>query len=311
MQRGFDRVQELLTGEERTYSSLDISFEIEDIELELLKAQGIIDRYDESFVWLHEDPQSEIVLTPSTLQRTLGVAVYYYVQTGLEVEILETVQVRLVKIGLEDRYLASERHGKVIIINAYEEPFSRLGHAEDAETLIMPALADLDAHLKVESLRFSTQDLAIPTPPKLRHDSNPFPPLVRKLEPKIKLQTVICVDHEAETHAIVREVVEALGQEMASAYTGKEAIAMLQDVDPSLMLVSLDLPDMHGYKVVSAVRTDPELARIPILILNTLDTDKDRTLAFHVANAVDYVMKPLYPERLRRKIWRILNQYTA
>lgn len=86
---------------------------------------------------------------------------------------------------------------------------------------------------------------------------------------------------------------------------------MLQDVDPALLLVSLDMPDMHGYKVVAAVRNDPELSRIPILILNTLDTDKDRTLAFNVANAVDFVMKPVYPERIRRKIWRVLNQYTT
>ncbi|GIK64164.1 MAG: hypothetical protein BroJett018_19580 [Chloroflexota bacterium] len=310
VQRGMDRVQELLTGAERTYSSLDISFEIEDLELELLKAQGVIDRYDDSFVWLHEDPQNEIVVPTSTLQKTLGVAVYYFVQTGLDVSQLELVQEHLDEIGLADRYRASERQNNVIIIHAHDEPFSRLGSAEDAETLVMPALTNLGAKLKVEAVRFNAQELPMLVSGRLFGDI-PNHPLVRKLEPKIKLQTVICVDHEMETHTTVREVVEVLGQEMVSAFTVHEALALLQDVDPALLLVSLDMPDMHGYKVVAAVRNDPELSRIPILILNTLDTDKDRTLAFNVANAVDFVMKPVYPERIRRKIWRVLNQYTT
>lgn len=310
VQRGMDRVQELLTGAERTYSSLDISFEIEDLELELLKAQGIIDRYDDSFIWLHEDPQNEIVVPTSTLQKKLGVAVYYFVQTGLDVTYLEAVQEQLEAIDLADRYRASGRHNYVIIIHAHDEPFSRLGSAEDAQTLVMPALVGLGAELKVESVRFNALELPILLPGRGLNEVDNRP-LVRKLEPKIKLQTVICVDHEMETHTTVRAVVEALGQEMMSAFTGQEALSLLQDIDPALLLVSLDMPDMHGYKVVAAVRNDPELSRIPILILNTLDTDKDRILAFNVANAVDFVLKPVYPERIRRKIWRVLNQYTT
>jgi CheY-like chemotaxis protein len=311
VQRGVDRVQELLTGREHSYSSLDISFEIEDVELELLKAQGIIEQYDDSFVWLRESPQNEITSPPSTLQRAPGVAVYYYVQTGLPDDRLSLVQDRLEEIGLNHRYQAVELLGKVIIVSADDEPFSQLSFAEDAQTLIAPALQGLSGSLRVESLRYNNHNL----PPEWLENPvpelSPFPPLIRKLEPKIQLQTVVCIDSEPETHAILRQATAELGVELASALTGQEALALIQDVDPALILINLALPDMHGYEIVASVRNDPELAHTPIVILSALNTGKDRILAFSVAKAVDYMPKPFTAEEIRRKVWRILNEYTV
>ncbi|MCI0712523.1 MAG: response regulator [Chloroflexi bacterium] len=302
VQRGADHVQELLTGIERSHSILDTTYEITDIELDLLQAQGIVERYDDAYVWLRDTVHTEGIISMNALERPLGVATYYYVGIRLPLEDLKSVQKILVEMGLDDRYRAISRLGTVVVVDHNGEPFSKLSLAEDAHILISPRLEKLAVSATVKSLRFNSSSLEFPWEETTNEQS-----LIRRLAPEIKGHTIVCVDDEETTHRIVRDVLTTWGVEVASAYNGRDAMTLISDVDPVLILTDLKLPDMHGYEIVAHVRNNPDLSHIPLIIISAVDTPADRLFAYNTAAALDYVVKPFSGEEIRRKVWRVLS----
>lgn len=302
IQRGPDNVQELLTGKERNHSILDNTYEITDIELELLVAQGIVDRYDEAYVWLNELHHTEGFVSPYAMERPLGVAKYYYVEIEQDKPDLVSIEELIQKLGLDDRYRAVLRLGKVVVMDQNGEPFTGLSDVEDTEILLAPALQNLGVQAHMKSIRFDHDKLNLHAQ-HLPESSE----TIRKFEPKIKGNIIVCIDDEEITHQIVRDVLKTWEVEVYSAYTGHEAIAMIEDVDPTLILMDLKLPDMHGYEIVAHVRNSPDLRHIPLIIISAIDSETDRFFAFDIANAEDFVAKPFAGEIIRRTVWRILN----
>lgn len=301
VQRGIDRVQELLSGKERSFSSMDITFEITDPELDILQSRGIVEQYDDFFVWLTSD------LADTVDSATPGLINYYYVQTDLGPDQVGFVQSKLETIGLSDRYAAAERFERVVIMRLSEEPFIRLSHAEDAQILLAPVMQETT--LTVEVVYFKATNIP-PAWAAVLPPSDDFSPLIRRLEPKAKAKTVVCIDHAETTHHLVRQICGELGAEIASAYNGQDGITLIQDADPALIMMDLTLPDIHGYEVVAFVRTNPELAHIPIIVVTALASETDWVFARTVANVEDYVVKPLHTKDIRRRIWRVLNRYS-
>jgi CheY-like chemotaxis protein len=303
VQWNIDRVQELLTTKERSFSSLDISYDISDMELDLLLVQGLIEQYDDFFVWLPDQ-----FAEPALAGHQLGLTTYYYVKTTLDVNQMGAVRQKLENSGLSDRYEVAERFGKVAILSRYEEPFIRLSLAEDAQTLLAPVVHDLSAKLSVEAIQFNTSALQLKehvTEGKIR--PKPDQPLIRNFAPLNKSRTIVCIDKDKGSHALIREVCADLGAEIASAYNARDGMTLIQDADPALILMDLTLSDSHGYEIVAFIRNNPELAHIPIIIISALDTDTDRVFAFSIAKVKDYVVKPLKSNDLRRRVWRVLN----
>ncbi len=61
---------------------------------------------------------------------------------------------------------------------------------------------------------------------------------------------------------------------------------------PDLVLLDLNLPRMHGHEVLAAVKNDPVLARIPVIVLTTSDAEDD-IIASYSLHANAYVTKPV------------------
>jgi CheY-like chemotaxis protein len=301
VQRGSDRVQELLTGNLRSFSSLDITYEIEDMELDMMVAQDIVDLYDSSYVWLIDNPHSEINLPTSTLERPLGTLNYFYVWTDLSKKELKAAEEALEELG--QGYEAGLRFDQVIILNKYQEPFALLSDAEHAHILVAPILQNLAADSRVETVTFNMSSL--PLVWSIEEGEH----LIRKFAPRIKPRTVVCIDDDLDTHEIIGQVLEELGVTIISAYTGKEGITLIEDTDPIIVLTDLQLPDIHGYEVVAFMRRNPELAQIPVIVISALDSETDRTFAFSVADARDFLSKPINPDEFRRRVWHVLNQH--
>lgn len=301
LQWGIDRVQELLTGKERSFSSMDITFEITDAELEILQARGFVEQFDDFFVWV----TSELVDTVDST--TPGLINYYYVQSNFEPDQVSFVQTQLEAIGLSDRYAAAKRFERVVIMRLNEEPFTRLSHAEDAQILLAPVMQG--AELSVEVVCFKTANIP-PAWLAAEPATDTYAPLIRRLEPKAKVKTVVCIDGAETTHHLIRQICGELGAEIASAHNGQDGITLIQDADPTLIIMDLTLSDIHGYEVVAFVRTNPELAHIPIIVVTALASETDWVFARTVANVEDYVVKPLHTQDMRRRIWRVLNRYS-
>lgn len=91
----------------------------------------------------------------------------------------------------------------------------------------------------------------------------------------------------------------AVPVEMEVAHDGAEALGYLRQRSPfhaggppDMILLDLNLPRLDGRKVLAEVRSDPELNRIPVVILTSSPGDEDVLMAFSF-HADGYVRKPL------------------
>jgi two-component system chemotaxis response regulator CheY len=109
----------------------------------------------------------------------------------------------------------------------------------------------------------------------------------------------------------MRRMVMASLRELASvafdeAGTGLEAIEQLALSPVDLMVLDLNMPDMHGIEVVNFVRQHAAYRAIPIIILTTRGDDSSRAAALE-AGAAAYLTKPFLPNVLSARVRELLN----
>lgn len=68
---------------------------------------------------------------------------------------------------------------------------------------------------------------------------------------------------------------------------------------PDIVLLDLKLPQMDGHDVLAAIKADPELRSIPVVVLTTSDAELDRARAYEL-HANSYLVKPVDFERFRQ-----------
>ena len=91
------------------------------------------------------------------------------------------------------------------------------------------------------------------------------------------------------------------GFRIATAPSGKEALAVVAESDFDLILLDINMPGMDGFETCSHLQNDPKTAYIPVIFLTASSTDHDRSRAFALG-AVDYVVKPFDRADLVEKI---------
>ncbi len=84
------------------------------------------------------------------------------------------------------------------------------------------------------------------------------------------MAAVLVVDDEIDIREAVAEVLADEGYEVYAAGDGAEALRKARDVHPSLVLLDLMMPGMNGWEFRAAQATDPELKRIPVVVLSAL-----------------------------------------
>lgn len=120
----------------------------------------------------------------------------------------------------------------------------------------------------------------------------------------------VLITREALAESKVTNVLHVVGN-------GEDALRFLRREDPftdaprpGLILLDLNLPRVDGHEVLSVIKTDPELLRIPVVVLTTSQSAEDvaRTYDLH-ANA--YVSKPVDFDRFLEVIRQIDNFYIS
>ncbi|MDP4126264.1 MAG: response regulator [Bacillota bacterium] len=113
-------------------------------------------------------------------------------------------------------------------------------------------------------------------------------------------KTIMIVD---DTEMNIDILVEALQEdyELIIAINGLEAIELLQEQKPDLILLDIMMPEMDGYEVLKAIKKTPDLVDIPVILLSAI-TDRDsKTMGFSLG-AVDYVTKPFEMVEVKARV---------
>lgn len=103
-------------------------------------------------------------------------------------------------------------------------------------------------------------------------------------------KTIMIVD-DTEMNIVI--LVEALQDdyELIVAINGVEAIEILEEQKPDLILLDIMMPEMDGYEVLKNIKKNPDLEHIPVILLSAITDSDSKTKGFSLG-AVDYVTKP-------------------
>ena len=114
-------------------------------------------------------------------------------------------------------------------------------------------------------------------------------------------QTILVVDDDREVVRLMRAYLEQAGYDVLVAYDGDTAVHQLRREKPDLMLLDLMLPDRDGYDITRLVRSDPDLAHLPIIMLTARVEDADKIVGLELG-ADDYVTKPYNPREVLARV---------
>ena len=121
------------------------------------------------------------------------------------------------------------------------------------------------------------------------------------------MKQILVVDDSATMRRMVMSALRDLKDvKFQEASNGLEAIERLVIASVDLMILDLNMPEMHGLEVLQFVRTHPIYNSIPILILTTRGDEASRRAALD-AGASSYLTKPFEPRAFVALVAKFLN----
>ncbi len=116
---------------------------------------------------------------------------------------------------------------------------------------------------------------------------------------------VLLVDDEPDQVEMYQLALEFSDFEVVAAYTGADAVARARDHQPAAIVLDLRMPDMTGWEVCDALKTDPRTEDIPVIILTAAASP---TLSRQAAasGCAAYLLKPCSPDRLIRTLREVI-----
>ncbi|MBI9092091.1 MAG: response regulator [Desulfobacterium sp.] len=112
---------------------------------------------------------------------------------------------------------------------------------------------------------------------------------------------ILVVDDTKENLSVLVETLGKEGYTVRPALSGKIALTAAQKQLPDLVLLDIIMPDMGGYQVCEAFKSDPLLKEIPIIFISALSDVTDKVKGFS-AGGVDYICKPFHTEELLARV---------
>jgi signal transduction histidine kinase/DNA-binding response OmpR family regulator len=110
--------------------------------------------------------------------------------------------------------------------------------------------------------------------------------------------TILVIDNDAEAIEIISRFLEKDGFNVATASSGEQGLRLAHELKPAAITLDVMMPDMDGWSVLRALKADPVLQAIPVIMLTMID---DQTRGYSLG-VVDYLTKPVDRELLRKAL---------
>jgi two-component system OmpR family response regulator len=117
-------------------------------------------------------------------------------------------------------------------------------------------------------------------------------------------QTILIVDDEPHIREVVVFALAKAGYSTLEAADGEQALALVEQGTPDLVVLDIMLPDIEGTEICRRIRTT---SQIPILFLSSKNEEIDRVLGLELGGD-DYVTKPFSPRELVARVRAILRR---
>ncbi|MDH3899666.1 MAG: PAS domain S-box protein, partial [Gammaproteobacteria bacterium] len=113
-------------------------------------------------------------------------------------------------------------------------------------------------------------------------------------------RTVLVIDDDPEARDIIERFLRKDGFEVATAGSGEEGLHLAHKLRPAVITLDVMMPDMDGWSVLRALKADPVLHDVPVVMLTMVD-DKSKGYSL---GATDYLTKPVDRDRLHNALAR-------
>jgi DNA-binding response OmpR family regulator len=115
---------------------------------------------------------------------------------------------------------------------------------------------------------------------------------------------ILVVDDDADVRGLVRELLERAGASVREAADGREALRVLYDVRPEVIVLDVTMPELDGWQTLERIR---DLTAVPVLMLTARDTELEKVRGLK-QGADDYVTKPFGRQELLARVEALLRR---
>ncbi len=117
---------------------------------------------------------------------------------------------------------------------------------------------------------------------------------------------LLLIDDDPNLILLVKDYLEFNDYEVLTATQGREALTILEQQIPDLIICDIMMPEMDGYTFVQEIRQNPQWDQIPVIFLSAKGQSKDKIKGL-TQGADVYMVKPFEPEELVAQVQSTLN----
>jgi DNA-binding response OmpR family regulator len=116
-----------------------------------------------------------------------------------------------------------------------------------------------------------------------------------------RVRSIVIVEDDEDIADSISYNLEREGYRLRLAKSGEDALSLIFDRPPNLIILDLNLPQMNGFELCRRLRAEPATARVPILMLTARGDEADKVLGLNMG-ADDYITKPFSMRELVARV---------
>jgi two-component system cell cycle response regulator DivK len=119
--------------------------------------------------------------------------------------------------------------------------------------------------------------------------------------------TVLYIEDNPDNRLLVKRILLAEDYALLEAKDAFDALEVLKQIQPDLILMDINMPEIDGYTLTARIKSIPGFERIPILAVtaNVMRGDREKTLE---AGCDGYIQKPIDIDQLTREVERFITR---
>jgi len=118
---------------------------------------------------------------------------------------------------------------------------------------------------------------------------------------------VFIAEDNAVNRELLRELLESRGYTVVEACDGEEALRMIEQTQPDIVLLDIGMPVLDGFAVVRQLRQNPRLSALPAVAVTAYAMQGDRERILN-SGFDGYLSKPINPHSLAEELDRLLRK---
>lgn len=118
---------------------------------------------------------------------------------------------------------------------------------------------------------------------------------------------ILVADDDVDIRELVEFKLSTLGHDVVAVADGAAAIDACQTERPDLAVLDVMMPGVSGLDAIRAIRADPALADLPVILLTARAQESDVETGFD-SGADDYITKPFSPRELASRVQALLSR---